>query len=74
MLEFGAAKYKAFGWLEYDAQTYFDAAHRHLMAWQGGVITDSESGLHHLAHAATNLLFALSLELRGANGNTRTTR
>lgn len=72
VLEFGAVKHKEFGWLEYDKRTYFDACHRHLMAWQGGVTTDEESGLPHLAHAATNILFALALELRGNDGRNKT--
>lgn len=70
VLEFGARKHKEFGWLEHDSRTYFDACHRHLAAWQSGQELD-ESGLPHLAHAATNILFALALELRGNDGRNK---
>ena len=36
---------------------YYDAAQRHLWAWKRGETTDPESGIHHLAHAMTNLFF-----------------
>lgn len=71
VLEFGARKHKAFGWIEHDSMMYFDACHRHLAAWQSGEALD-ESGLPHLAHGAANLLFALALELRGNDGRHKT--
>jgi len=39
----------------------------HLLAVGNGEELDSESGLHHLAHAACNALFILELELRKRN-------
>jgi hypothetical protein len=38
---------------------YFAAAIRHMVAWKSGELNDSETGVSHLAHAATNLLFML---------------
>jgi hypothetical protein len=70
VLEFGATKYKPNSWqgLENGRERYFDAAIRHLVAWHGGEIIDAESGLHHLAHAACNLLFLLWFDVTGALG------
>ncbi len=59
VLEFGAAKYQIDNWMHVaDARRrYFDAAMRHLVAWQEGEKLDSESGLPHLHHAICYLLF-----------------
>ena len=61
VLTFGASKYSDDGWMTVpDAPSrYYSAAMRHLLAWKGGARTDAESGLHHLAHAAVNVLFLL---------------
>lgn len=45
---------------------YFDAAMRHTLAWHQGEIRDPESGLHHLAHATTCLLFLVAKDLKRA--------
>jgi hypothetical protein len=64
VLEFGARKYSVDGWRKIDDTTRFlDAAQRHLMAHAQGRRFDKESSLLHLAHAATNLLFAIEKEL-----------
>ena len=58
VLGFGAIKYGRDNWrngLEY-GRTYA-AALRHLYAWWQGEDFDKESGLHHLDHAITNLMF-----------------
>ena len=67
VLAFGAAKYARDNWrLVEDAQTrYMDAALRHLNAVRRGEGQDSESGEHHLAHAACCVLFMLELALEG---------
>lgn len=66
VLEFGAKKYGENNWQHVMPHTrYFDAALRHLFAWQSGEKFDSESGLSHFAHAATCLLFLLHFELNG---------
>ncbi len=60
-----------FGTWKYGANTYrrglnwsryVGAALRHIYAWYGGEKNDPESGLHHLAHAITNLIFLLDFE------------
>lgn len=63
---FGAQKYTASGWriVPDGVARYTDALHRHLLAHHAGEITDAESGLPHLAHAAWNALAVL--ELSGA--------
>ena len=69
VLAFGASKYARDNWrLVEDAQTrYMDAALRHLNAVRRGESLDSESGEHHLAHAACCVLFMLELALEGVN-------
>lgn len=59
ILTFGAKKYEPNSWqqLEDAENRYFAAALRHLAAWRRGEKTDPESGLPHLAHAMTNLVF-----------------
>lgn len=65
VLTFGAQKYDRENWKKVDEleRRYFDAAQRHLWAIKRGEDRDPESGLHHLAHAATCLLFLLESEL-----------
>ncbi|QBP32932.1 gp32 [Shigella phage Buco] len=66
VLTFGAQKYEAHSWQTVDngRERYESALMRHLLAIGKGEDRDSESGLHHLAHAACNALFILELELR----------
>ena len=61
VLEFGAKKHGVENWKQHPPMMYYDAAMRHLDQWRNGVHADAETGLPHLAHAATNLLFMLSL-------------
>ena len=60
VLTFGAKKYKAESWktVEKGLRRYLTAAERHILAIKKGEINDSESGLPHAHHAATNLMFA----------------
>jgi len=63
---FGAGKYDDRNWeqgIKYGR--VYAAAQRHLNAWLGGEEKDSESGIHHLAHAAWNCMSLLAYELRG---------
>lgn len=58
--------YPARNWekgLDYDE--VYDSAMRHLTDWYLGEDTNEESGLHHLSHAAWNILALLAFELRG---------
>lgn len=62
VLTFGARKYKPNNWKNCeDPERYLAALYRHLEAWRAGETNDQDSGLHHLAHAMTNLAFMLEL-------------
>lgn len=67
VLTFGANKYAEDSWQTAPnaAVRYENALDRHLNAWKMGEGYDPESGLHHLAHAACNVLFILWFELKG---------
>ncbi len=67
VLEYGAKKYDADNWKLVPNATvrYYDAMMRHVHAWRDGEPCDTESGLHHLAHAACCALFLLWFEMRG---------
>jgi hypothetical protein len=58
VLQFGAKKYTPNNWQKCDdKKRYTNAMLRHVFAYLNGEKIDSDSGLHHLAHAATNCLF-----------------
>lgn len=58
VLSHGADKYGANNWHKCaNSRRYVAAALRHIFAWIGGEEVDAESGLPHLAHATTCLLF-----------------
>ena len=65
VLTYGAKKYSPDNWkhLENAKQRYFDAANRHLWQWYGGEERDPESGLHHLAHAMSSLMFLIQMDM-----------
>lgn len=60
VLEYGAKKYDVDNWktVKNGPVRYLDAAHRHMAAIMNNESLDTDSGLLHAAHAATNLLFA----------------
>lgn len=61
----GARKYAARNWERgYEWSKSVGAAQRHIALWQQGEDNDEETGLSHLAHAITNLLFLLAFSLR----------
>lgn len=64
VLTFGATKYEPNSWqnVEDAEDRYYAAALRHLMAWRRGEVVDEESGLSHLKHVATNIMFLLHFE------------
>lgn len=64
VLSFGTTKYSPHSWQRVEMHRYVDALYRHLEAARSGTKTDLESGLLHLAHAATNLLFLLETQLK----------
>lgn len=61
VLEFGAKKYDVDNWQKVDnaRDRYYNAAMRHIESWWSGEKLDKETGIHHLAHAATNLFFLM---------------
>jgi hypothetical protein len=65
VLTFGAKKYAPDNWrlVPEGRRRYFAAAQRHLWQFKRGETTDPESGLHHLAHAVTCLMFILEKEM-----------
>lgn len=65
VLTHGAKKYGADNWKILDNPThrYFAALLRHLWAWWMGQRHDSETGLHHLAHALCCICFLMEPEL-----------
>lgn len=68
VLTFGAEKYDADNWRKVDDLTrYVDATMRHIAAYRKGDTLDSESGLHHLAHAMCCLAFITELEMEKEN-------
>ncbi|MDR0620728.1 MAG: DUF5664 domain-containing protein [Deltaproteobacteria bacterium] len=64
VLAHGAEKYSEDNWkkVENGQDRYYAAAMRHLLAWRQGEKLDPESGLTHLAHAMTNLMFLHALD------------
>ena len=60
VLTFGAEKYGSHNWRNgMSWSRLVSASLRHIFAWLGGENKDPESGINHLAHATTNLLFLL---------------
>lgn len=70
VLTFGAKKYEPNNWQKVDnpVNRYYAAAMRHLMAWREGEEKDPESGINHLAHVATNIMFLMHFEKENING------
>lgn len=69
VLTAGAQKYGDDNWkyVKHAKHRYFAALMRHLSAWWIGEREDSETKLHHLAHAGCCVLFLLYYELMGYN-------
>lgn len=57
VLTYGAKKYSDNSWQKVESFRYKGALYRHLVAFEKGELVDDESGLPHLAHALTNLVF-----------------
>lgn len=63
VLTFGANKYADRNWEKgFPYGRVYGAAMRHLLAWWNGEDRDPETGMSHLAHAATCLMFLLEYE------------
>jgi len=57
VLTYGANKYEPNSWQNVDIDRYWNALYRHLGALHSGETHDSESGLPHIDHVATNIMF-----------------
>lgn len=74
VLTHGANKYGASNWAQgAEWSRYFDAAQRHLWAWQSGEDKDQDSSLSHLAHAVCSLCFLIAYQQRGLGQDDRCT-
>lgn len=64
VLEYGAIKYEANAWqgVNDGLNRYTNASIRHLTEYLKGNKIDNESGLSHLSHSITNLLFMMWFE------------
>ena len=62
VLTYGAKKYAPNSWRGVESERYVAALLRHLMAYQAGEKTDSESGMPHLWHVLTNAAFLVALD------------
>lgn len=69
VLTYGAKKYARHNYDKVEPHRYLAALMRHVTLWQQGEVVDSESGLHHLAHAMTNLHILMRLEKKGIKYN-----
>lgn len=67
VLTYGASKYAPNNWqlVQDGEKRYLDALFRHLEAFRSGEVNDEESGLHHLSHALTNVVFLHYLHTKG---------
>jgi len=64
VLEFGSRKYDSNNWRSMSPvplSRHYAAVQRHLNQWWAGEDLDPESGMRHLAHAATTLMFIMEL-------------
>lgn len=65
VLMHGAQKYSEDNWQKLPdfRKRYINAMYRHLASYAKGEVTDKESGLSHMAHAACNALFLIWKEM-----------
>lgn len=66
VLMFGVGKYGLDNWQKVDNPKirYYDALQRHITAWKDGELLDPESGLSHMAHAGSCVLFIIWFEIK----------
>ena len=76
VLTFGAKKYSDNSWqqVENGIDRYYSALMRHIFAWRSGEKNDSESGMPHLSHALTNLMFIVWIEMYGSGKKDKESR
>tara|TARA_Y100001963_G_scaffold66763_1_gene93048 strand:- start:2453 stop:2731 length:279 start_codon:yes stop_codon:yes gene_type:complete len=61
VLTHGAIKYDRYNWKGVESHRYVAALMRHFEAFRKGESFDNDSGCHHLAHAAVNIMFLYCL-------------
>lgn len=72
VLTYGATKYSKHNWRKgFNWTRLAGAALRHLFAFMKGEDLDPESGISHLAHSATNVLFLLEMILTNTGNDDR---
>ena len=72
VLTYGARKYAPNNWLGgMDWSRLMGSVERHYYAWKTGEDVDPESGLSHLAHAATDLAFLITYAKRELGNDDR---
>jgi hypothetical protein len=72
VLAYGATKYDAHNWRKgFDWSRLYSGVLRHLSAHMQGIDNDHETGLSHLAHAATGILFLVAHEKNGLGKDDR---
>ena len=69
VMQQGAIKYEPGNWLKGGKpdREYLDSALRHMLAFQGGEEYDADTGCHHLAQAAWNMLALLTVNRADAD-------
>src|SRR5690606_36374216 len=69
VFEYGAQKYEAYNYKKgAPFSESYACARRHMLAWFNGEEIDPESGCHHLAHAAWNILRLLDEQQQPSPG------
>jgi Domain of unknown function (DUF5664) len=72
VLWYGAKKYDERNWEKgMDYSDVFGGVQRHLSAWWNREDNDPETGLSHLSHAGTGILFLLAYTLRSKGNDNR---
>lgn len=60
---FGAKKYGDDNWRKgIEPKRLYNAAMRHMLAWNEGEAVDSDSGISHVAHAMCNMAMMVALD------------
>lgn len=72
IIEYGAIKYAPRNWERgLDWSRCYDAAMRHIDAWWRREENDPDTGMSHLWHAATNIIFLITYQIRGVGKDDR---
>ncbi len=68
-LTHGCDKYGANTWqnVKTPIEVHYAALMRHILIWRMGEKEDNQTGIHHLHHAASNMMFILDHEKEGRN-------